>query len=70
MALLCTRQSGIQRLAPRVVAYQKQKEPVVTIEELRQRLAKAIRNGDEVEERAIRALLDSTVGPKAKKETR
>jgi len=42
----------------------------VSIEELRAKLADAIRAGDVVQQRAIRALLDSTVGPKAKKETR
>jgi hypothetical protein len=42
----------------------------VSIEELRLKLAAAIRRGDQIEARAIRALLDSTVGPKAEKETR
>jgi len=42
----------------------------VTVEELRLKLAAAIKAGDVVEQRAIRALLDSTVGPKAEKETR
>ena len=42
----------------------------MSIEELRLKLAAAIKAGDVVEERRIRALLDSTVGPKAEKETR
>ena len=42
----------------------------MSIEELRAKLAAALKAGDVVEQRAIRALLDSTVGPKAEKETR
>ena len=42
----------------------------MSIEELRLKLAAAIKAGDVVEERRLRALLDSMVGPKAEKETR
>ena len=42
----------------------------MSIEELRLKLAAAIRARDVIEQQRIRALLDRVVGPKAEKETR